>query len=594
MTTNEKVNKIRALFSRDGINAYIIPNSDPHVSEYIPDYYRFRTFVSGFTGSAGTLVVSDKKSGLWTDGRYFTQAEGQLSGSEIELYRMLEKGVPTISEFFAEELPMNGVLGMDGDLMSVKAVNAILDACKDKNVTVKGNLDYANEIWCDGTRPEKPCTEVYEYDIKYAGESCEDKIKRLREQCGGKAILVTRLDSVAWLFNIRANDIALNPVALAYGLITPDKAYFFTDVSRVNDGAKKHLSQNGVELLGYNQAVEVLGSIDTSMELYYDEAYTNYNLYLSIAKNSFIKAIHKRDLVTDMKAVKNEVEIKNIEHAQIKDGCAMVEAFMKMEKMLEDGETVTEWDVSNFLLESRAKQELNKGASFTSIVGYRSNAAMMHYAPTENSHAVLEKSDMLLIDSGGQYLDGTCDITRTMALGPVPKNQMEEYTVVLKAMISLARAKFLKGATGAHLDVLARHVVWERGLDYRCGTGHGVGCFLNVHEGPQNMRKDLNDVVVTEGMILTDEPGIYTPGSHGIRTENMLVAYLDESNEYGDFLRFKTIGCYPIDTKIVVKEMLSQTEIDWLNNYHQFVYDSLSPRLNKEQQQWLQTKCAKI
>lgn len=594
MTTNDKVAKLRGLFKENGVSAYVIPNSDPHISEYIPEYYSFRTYFSGFDGSAGTAIVSEKKSGLWTDGRYFIQAEKQISGSEIELYKMGVSGVPTIEEFLVDELENDQVIGLDGYVVSTKFVQNLLKAGKKKNITVKEDLDLSSVVWDDGSRPELPETEIFEYQVKYAGKTATDKIQKLRGILGENAILVTKLDSIAWLFNIRAHDVAYNPLAVAYALVTKDKAYLFTKISRVNDDVKTLLTKSNVELMEYMDVKEVIQGISTKTEIFYDEDYTNYSIYKELCANNNLTPLAKSDIVTVIKATKNVIEIENMTKANIKDGCAMVSVFMELEQALATGKKITEYDVSQMLIESRAKQHNNMGVSFTSIIAYRANAAMMHYAPTPESHSVLEPKDMLLLDSGGQYLEGTCDITRTIPLGEVCESHKKDYTIVLQAMLGLATAKFLRGTIGTQLDMIARHRVWEYGIDYRCGTGHGVGCYLCVHEGPHSVRKDVNTNPIEEGMVITDEPGIYTEGSHGIRIENMLVAYLDETNEYGDFLKFKNISCFPIDTRLVVKEMLSKKELDWLNDYNKHVYDTLSQNLSDEQNKWLKIRTLAI
>jgi Xaa-Pro aminopeptidase len=594
MTSLEKVNKIKELMKKDGINAYIIPNSDPHISEYIPDFYRFRTFVSGFTGSAGTVVIGEEKSGLWTDGRYFVQAEQQIAGSSIELYRMAEPGVPTIPEFLAQELPQGGVIGFDGNLVSAKEVADYLAAGKAKGLTLKTDLDYASILWDDGSRPALPNAEVYPYEFKYTGEEAKDKIERLRKRTGGQANLITRLDSVAWLYNVRGMDIPMIPTPLAFALVTNTEAYMFTEMSRVNDAAKAYLKENGIQLMDYADAAKVVASISEKTEMRYEEAVTNYNIFKAMEENPNITPVVAGDEVTLMKACKNKVEIENIANAQIKDGRAMVEAVMEIERRMAAGERTTELDVSNILLECRMKQPLCTGASFTSIIATKANAAMMHYAPTEENCAVLQPEGMLLMDCGGQFLDGTVDITRTIALGPVPQSQKEEFTAVVCAMISLAKVKFLGGTIGTQLDIMARHKIWERCIDYRCGTGHGVGAFLSVHEGPHAIRKNVVNVPMQEGMIVTDEPGIYTEGSHGIRIENMLVVEHEETNEYGEFFHFRNLAAFPIDTSLIIKDQMEKSEIEWLNNFHKWVYEVLAPGLNEEQKQWLAEKTKAI
>lgn len=587
MNSNEKIAQLRYKMKQKGIQAYVIPSADPHMSEYVARHWKSRAYFSGFDGSAGTLVVTEKESGLWTDGRYFIQAEAQLAGSEIKLFKMAEKGVPTFTEYIEKSLNAHETLGIDGRLFAAETVKAMKKKFKVKAIQIDTGVDLVGDIWTD--RPAEPATEVFLHEVKYAGLGCQEKLSQVREVLRAKkvdAYVLTKLDSIAWLFNIRASDIDYNPMATAYAIVFKKKAYLCINTNRVPQEVVVALESEGVEVRAYEAIEELLMGITENQKVLCHAQSINYYLYHLLEANAAITIVESEDIVTEIKGIKNDVEIKNIIEAHVKDGCALSRFMVSLENLMTKGEVVTEYSVTEMLKEARAAEENNKGESFNSIVGYKENAAMMHYAPTKEKHKVLKPEGLLLIDSGGQYLEGTTDITRTFALGPVTEEEKEHYTLVLKAHIGLARAIFLEGCTGGNLDILARGPIWAEGLDYKCGTGHGVGFFLGVHEGPQNLRIS-NNVVIKKNMTITNEPGIYIEGKHGIRTENIMQVVDYKETEYGTFYQFVPLTYFPIDIAPIKKEMLDVKEIEWLNNYHKLVYDMLAPRLSGEVLEWL-------
>lgn len=587
MNTNEKIASLRLAMKENGISAYIIPSNDPHMSEYVSEYWKSRKYFSGFTGSAGTLVVTENSSGLWTDGRYFIQADQQLSGSEIQLFKMGEKGVPTYIEYIAETLNMNEAVGIDGRLFSASTVKSMKKCFEKKALTIKSDVDLVKGLWLD--RPENPLTEVYNHEITYTGVSSREKLEKVREHLKKKqaeGYVLTELASIAWLFNIRANDIDFNPMATAYAYINQEAAYLCINQSRVPDSVKNELALQGVTLKEYEEIESLLLGISEPTRVLCHVPSINQYLYGLLENNKEVTIVEAEDIVIDLKAIKNPVEIDNMIEAHIKDGCALTHFMVDFEERMARGEALTEYSLIDLLIKARADQENNKGESFSAIIGYKENAAMMHYAPTKEKNKKLEKEGLLLIDSGGQYLEGTTDITRTFALGPVTEEEKRAYTLVLKSHIALARAVFLEGCTGGNLDILAREPMWENGLDYKCGTGHGVGFMLGVHEGPQGLRM-TNQVPFKVGMVITDEPGVYEKGKYGIRTENILVVREHVITESGTFYSFENITYFPIDTKPINIDMLERKEINWLNNYHKMVYEKLSPRLEGKALEWL-------
>lgn len=586
----ERIHHLRALMAENHIDAYIVPTSDFHESEYVGDYFKARKYMSGFTGSAGTLVVTLNEAGLWTDGRYFIQAARQLDGSDITLYKMGEEGVPAIEEFLQDKMPEHGVLGFDGRVINTRLGLKLKDKLTDKNVTVAYEKDLVDSIWTD--RPNLPKEPAFLLDVKYAGKSSVHKLTEVRTEMKKQAAtvhIITSLDDIAWLFNIRGNDIECNPVVLSYAIITLDKAYLFVDKDKLTSEIQKQLATDKVEVKGYNEIYEFVKSFTTKETILLDTNKVNYAIYHNL--NADIKVIDTKNPTVLMKAIKNPVEIENLKKSHLKDGVAFTK-FMYWLKTNIGKTEITEISASDYLEERRREQEGFIELSFDTICAYKANAAMMHYSANADSNAILKPEGLLLVDSGGQYYEGTTDITRTMALGDIPQEQKIHFTAVLKSMLNLSHARFLYGCIGQNLDILARGPIWDMDLDYKCGTGHGVGFLLNVHEAPNGFRwkkvPERDDAcILEEGMVTTNEPGVYIEGSHGIRTENELVCLKGEKNEYGQFMHFETITYAPIDLDAIDTDYLSPIDKKRLNEYHAMVYEKLSPYLTGEEQAWL-------
>ena len=594
MNTNQKIASLRLAMKQNKVSAYIIPSQDPHMSEYVTEHFKARQYFSGFTGSAGTLVVTEKGSGLWTDGRYFIQAEHQLSGSEVQLFKMGQKDVPTYIEYIVRELEDEQTVAIDGKLFSAATVKNMKKSFKDKKLKLNTGLDLVEGLW--EHRPAVPLTEVYYHETTYTGLSCQEKLEKVREVLKSKkadGYVITELASIAWLFNIRASDIDYNPMAIAYAYVSQTEAYLCINGSRVPETVVQKLNDQGVVLKAYEEIEGLLKGIKEKTRVLCHTQNVNQYLYDLLDENPVITIVEDEEIVIQLKAVKNNVEIENMIQAHIKDGCALTHFMVDFEKRMAKGEKLTEYDLLDLLIKARLAQPNNKGESFNAIVAYKENAAMMHYAPTEESHKILEKEGLLLIDSGGQYLEGTTDITRTFALGPVTDEEKRAYTLTLKSHIAMARAIFLEGCSGANLDVLAREPMWENGLDYKCGTGHGIGFMLGVHEGPHSLRT-TNHVPLKPGMALSNEPGVYAKDQFGIRIENILVVKEHMTTESGTFYRFDNITFFPIDTKPIQIDMLEPKEINWLNDYHQTIYKTLSPRLEGEALEWLKANTQPI
>ncbi len=589
MTTNEKIQKLRQSMKANGVYAYLIPSSDPHMSEYLPDHWTTRAYFSGFDGSAGTLVVTEDKSGLWTDGRYFLQAGQQLAGSEVQLYKMGMPGVPTVSEFLEQELVGGKVLGIDGTVTATSTVREL----QAHGVSVKA-VDCTSENW-EG-RPAIPATEVYVHEVKYTGLTAAQKLVQLKEKlqgAGANTMVITRLDSIAWLLNLRANDIAYNPFLLSYVLVEPEKTTLFVNTSRVCTKAKESLAENGVELREYEEILPAIRGMTGEKQVLVDPASVNYAVWQALEENSSLTLIEGAEPVQALKSIKNETEIENIKNAHVRDGVAMVRFQRELERRMAQKIPTTECDIEVILRDLRAQQPLNKGESFSTIAGYGENGAIVHYHALPETCATVQAKGLLLVDSGAQYLDGTTDITRTYAMGELTREEKEYYTTVLKTHISVARTIFLDGTSGSTLDMMARSKVWSKGIDYRHGTGHGVGYFGGVHEGPHNLRT-TSTVPFHAGMLITDEPGYYEEGKVGIRIENILLVKKLFENEYGTFLGYEPVTYCPIDTTPVLVEQLDDEEIAWLNEYHRTVYEKLAGCLEEDDRAWLKEKTAPI
>ena len=588
-TTNEKIALLRAAMKAAGANACLIPSSDPHISEYLPAHWSARRYFSGFTGSVGNLVVTETASALWVDGRYFVQAAHQLEGSEIVLQKMGVEGVPTLMEYLTDALGEGQVLAVDGMVTATSTMKELQKALAKKGATVK-SVDLVEGNWPD--RPAVPASQAFLLDEAYAGRSAAEKLADLRAELAKKdagAMVVCRLDSVAWLLNLRAADLDCTPFALAYCFVTPDDAILFINTARLPAEAVEALSRQGVRVTDYDHLLGALTGYHHDQTVLVDEAGTNWAVYSALAENPVFTLKAGEDPIQALKGVKNPVEIENLKNAHVKDGVAMVKFQMWLEEKMAAGEAVTEVDVDEKLMSLRGEQALNIGVSFDTIAAYGANAAMMHYHATPGNCTTLAPKGFLLVDCGGQYLDGTTDITRTYALGELTDNERTYYTYVLKSHIDMAKLQFLNTCTGGNLDVIARAPVWAHGIDYRCGTGHGVGFVGGVHEGPHNLRI-TNQVKFMPGMIVTDEPGIYEEGEVGIRIENELLCCERVKNQYGQFLGFEPVTYCPIDLTPVRPELLDAEEKEWLNAFHQMVREKLTPHLNAAEAAWLAEK----
>ena len=593
----QRIENIRDLMKEKNIYAYIVPSSDYHQSEYVGDYFKSREFMSGFTGSAGTLIISMDEAGLWTDGRYFIQAEQELKDSGIKLFKMGEEGVPTIEEYLLEKLPKNSTLGFDGRVMSVKEGQSLANKLAFKGINIEYKYDLVNDIWED--RCSLPTEKAFLLGTEYSGESFSDKLSRIRAVMKEKKAtthILASLDDIAWLFNIRGRDVKSNPVVLSYAVISIDSVYLFIDKNKIGEDIRAELSKENVQIKGYEEVYEFIKNIDENEVVLIDTSKVNYAIYNNIPSN--VQKIEERNPSILFKSIKNEIELKNIRNSHIKDGVAFTKFMYWLKKNIGKIE-ITEISATQKLEEFRREQDKFIEPSFSTIAAYKDHAAMMHYSATEESNYKLEPRDLFLVDSGGQYFDGTTDITRTIALGPIPENVRKDFTNVVRGMIRLSKAKFLYGCRGYNLDILARGPLWEEGVDYKCGTGHGIGFVLNVHEGPNGfrwkVREDIDDsCILEEGMVTTNEPGVYVENSHGIRIENEIVVRKAEKNEYGQFMDFEVITFAPIDLDAIDESLILKDEKVYLNNYHKQVYDKISPYLNEEEKQWLKTYTREI
>ena len=582
--------KLRNCMKEYGIDAYIIPSSDSHQSEYVGEYFKSRAYISGFTGSAGTLVVTMEEAGLWTDGRYFIQAENQLKNTGIKLFKMGEEGVPTTKEYLCDKMANNSTLGFDGRLISANEGKALQEALKDKNINIKYEYDLVDKVWED--RPLLSTEKAFLLDEKYAGETFSSKLIRLRNEMKIKSAtthIITTLDDIAWLFNIRGRDVKYTPVVLSYSLITMDKVYLFIDNNKLNDEIINELNKENVIIKPYNDIYEFVKTIDEKENVLLDDEKVNYSIYNNLPNE--VKKINGLNPTMNFKAVKNSIELENIRNSHLKDGIAFTK-FMYWLKNSVGKVEISEISAAEKLESLRREQDGFIEPSFATIAGYKEHAAMMHYSATPETDYKLEPSDLFLIDSGGQYFDGTTDITRTIALGEISDELKKHFTAVVRGMINLSMAKFLYGVKGYNLDILARRPMWNLGIDYKCGTGHGVGFLGTIHESPNGFRwrivpQRLETATLEEGMVTTNEPGIYIEGSHGIRIENELITKKAEKNEYGQFMEFEVVTFAPIDIDAIDVNELNREERDYLNNYHKLVYDKVSPFLTKEECDWL-------
>ncbi|PCH70595.1 MAG: hypothetical protein COC06_04260 [Bacteroidales bacterium] len=590
MTVAERVNAMRSLLHEKDIHAYIITSTDPHMSEYVPEKWATRQWLSGFTGSAGTLVITQEKAGLWTDSRYFLQAETQLKGSGIELFKIGTSGTPSQYEWLSNELPINPNVGFDGTCFSVALTRELKNKLGDLGIQIIEEFDLINEIWVN--RPELPNKMIFDHEVSFSGQTRYSKLLKIRkkmEECDCKFHFVGSLDDIAWIFNIRGNDVDYNPLALAYAVIGIESATLYLSDDHISNDLRQSLAQDEIHIANYDHIFCDLKEIAGSASVLLDANRTNLNAFNSISAN--IVEIDNPSQI--LKSIKNEVEIEGMKNAMKKDGIALSQFYFWLEENI--GKTkITEFTVMNKLKEFRSLQKDFKGESFGTIAGYKDHGALPHYSTTPESDVEIKQEGLLLIDSGAQYLDGTTDITRTVPMGELSEEEKTDFTLVLKGMIQLAMAKFPKGTRGCNLDILARQALWNSGKDYGHGTGHGVGCFMNVHEGPQSIRQEIKDQALLPGMITSDEPGFYREGFYGIRHENLILCCKDESTQFGDFLNFETITLCHFETKGITIELLTPKEKQWLNNYHQKVYDKISPELDEKHKNWLQEKTKAI
>lgn len=580
----ERIHALRMTFRPNNIKAFIIPSTDPHLSEYVAPYWMSREWISGFTGSAGTAVILMNKAGLWTDSRYFLQAEKELEGSGITLYKEMLPETPSITKFLCQNLKPGESVSIDGKMFSVQQVEQMKEDLAPYQLQVNLFGDPLKNIWKD--RPSMPDAPAFIYDVKYAGKSCGEKVAAIRTELKEKgifALFLSSLDEIAWTLNLRGSDVHCNPVIVSYLLVTQDEVVYFISPEKITQEVNEYLQEQQVSLRKYDEAESFLNSF-TGENILIDPKKTNYAIYSAI--NPACKVVRGESPVTLLKAIRNEQEIAGIHHAMQRDGVALVKFLKWLEASVLSGKE-TELSVDRKLHEFRAAQPLYMGESFDTIAGYKEHGAIVHYSATEESDVTLQSKGFLLLDSGAQYLDGTTDITRTIALGELTEEEKTDYTLILKGHIALAMAKFPAGTRGAQLDVLARMPIWSHGMNFLHGTGHGVGHFLSVHEGPQSIRMNENPIVLQPGMVTSNEPGVYKAGSHGIRTENLTLVCKDKEGMFGEYFKFETITLCPICKKGIIKEMLTAEEVKWFNDYHQTVYKKLSPSLNEEEKKWL-------
>ena len=580
----ERIHALRMTFRPNNIKAFIIPSTDPHLSEYVAPYWMSREWISGFTGSAGTAVILMDKAGLWTDSRYFLQAEKELEGSGITLYKEMLPETPSITKFLCQNLKPGESVSIDGKMFSVQQVEQMKEDLAPYQLQVNLFGDPLKNIWKD--RPSMPDAPAFIYDVKYAGKSCGEKVAAIRTELKKKgifALFLSSLDEIAWTLNLRGSDVHCNPVIVSYLLVTQDEVVYFISPEKITQEVNEYLQEQQVSLRKYDEAESFLNSF-TGENILIDPMKTNYAIYSAI--NPACKVVRGESPVTLLKAIRNEQEIAGIHHAMQRDGVALVKFLKWLEASVLSGKE-TELSVDRKLHEFRAAQPLYIGESFDTIAGYKEHGAIVHYSATEESDVTLQSKGFLLLDSGAQYLDGTTDITRTIALGELTEEEKTDYTLILKGHIALAMAKFPAGTRGAQLDVLARMPIWSHGMNFLHGTGHGVGHFLSVHEGPQSIRMNENPIVLQPGMVTSNEPGVYKAGSHGIRTENLTLVCKDKEGMFGEYFKFETITLCPICKKGIIKEMLTAEEVKWFNDYHQTVYKKLSPSLNEEEKKWL-------
>ena len=592
MTVNQRIEVLREVMRRESLDAFIFPSTDPHQGEYVPDHWKGREWISGFDGSAGTAVVTMNEAALWTDSRYFIAAAEQLKGTEFVLMKERMAGTPTITQWLGEVLRniRSPQVGVDGMVSSTAAVEELIDGLRHKGgITLRTNFDPLAIIWKD--RPAIPQNPVFIQPLEYAGEACHEKISRVRRvlrQKHADGMLVASLDDIAWMLNLRGGDVRCNPVFVSYLLISSTKVTLFIDKKKLSSSVLAYLNDEGVDVDDYDRVKEGLKDY-FEYNILLDPHEVNYTLYNIVRR----EIVREESPVKRMKTIKNESEVLGFRNAMLKDGIALVK-FLKWLRPAVEAGGQTEISVSEKLESLRAEQPLYKGLSFDTIAGYQEHGAIVHYEATPDTDAPLKSEGFLLLDSGAQYVDGTTDVTRTIALGSVTEEQRHIYTLVLKGHLQLQNLKFPAGVSGTQLDLAARKDLWREGLNYMHGTGHGVGAFLNVHEGPHQIRMEYKPAPLVAGMTVTDEPGIYLEGKFGVRTENTLLVVPYQETAFGTFLQFEPLTLCPIDKSAIDFSLMTDEEIVWLNEYHQIVYNRLMPYLDEEERKWLALQCEEI
>lgn len=590
--TVKNLEALRAEMRRLGVGAVIIPGTDPHQSEYVSDHWKLRNWVSGFTGSNGTAVVTLDKAGLWTDSRYFLQAAVELEDSGFDMHKEDVAGDASINEWLADNMPDGTVLAVDGYLFSIAKAAELEEMCGRNGLRFASDFDIADRIWTDG-RPSRPIGKIYIHEEKYAGESALSKIGRVLaevEKKGADSIFMPSLDEIAWTLNLRGEDVAFTPVFISYLYLSSKECVLFVDEVKLDEGVRDYLKEIGVKVKPYDEVKDYLSRLSTHETILLDP----YRVSDTLGRVLDCMKVYAASPVAMLKAVKNDVQLAGTRKAMERDGVALVRLFMWIEENASTGK-YTELDVWDKGMEFRGKSELYRGDSFGMIAGYKEHGAIVHYSASKESASTLKADGLLLIDSGAQYLDGTTDITRTISLGNPTADEIHDYTLVLKGHLALARAQFPVDTRGSQLDALARIYLWEEGMSYLHGTGHGVGHFLAVHEGPQNIRLNENPTTLRPGMITSDEPGVYKAGKYGIRIENLVLTVEGEkSKEFGDFYKFEVLTLFPYDSSLIDTTMLTEQEINQVNNYHKHVFDRLSPYLNDIEKQWLAEKTKEL
>ena len=589
-TITERLLSLREAMAKQQIQAYIIPTADPHLSEYPADCWKVREWASGFTGSAGTLVLTQTKAGLWTDSRYYLQATEQLCGTGIALYKSSDRETPTIPQFLHQELATGETVGFDGQTYSFAETTRLEQTLRRKQIRVNTSVDLISDLWLD--RPAIPTAPLFEMPVEVSGQSTADKVEticQMLHQAGADYLVLSALDEVAWTFNIRGTDVSYNPVVISYAVVSEKETVLFINPQKLSSDIAEHLQREGVKIADYTLFFSYLSQLPAESRFLVDSARTNTSIVSSLPKTCEI--VEGLSPANHLKSIKNETEIAGFRSALLKDGIAMTKFFYWLEQQMEAGETVTELQAAHKIAYFRSQQPGYLMESFEPISSYGAHGAIVHYSPSEETDIPLGNESLYLLDCGGHYLDGTTDITRTIALCKKPTEQMKrDFTLALKGTISLAKCKFPAGIRGCLLDSFARKALWEGGIQYGHGTGHGIGHCLNVHEGPQSIRMEDNPVVLQAGMVMSDEPAMYREGTYGIRTENMIVVREDCETEYGKFLAFDTMTLCYIDRSLIDTLLLSNSDIRWFNGYHNMVYEKLSPHLTDEESEWLEGK----